>query len=69
MSAQEIIELAMTLKATERFAIVDKLIESLDHPDPAIDALWADEAECRLKAFDQGQLSAISISEALDHLE
>lgn len=69
MSAQEIIELAMALKAAERFAIVDKLLESLDHPDPAIDAVWTEEAECRLNAFDQGQLSAISISEALDHLE
>lgn len=69
MSPQEIIKLAMTLKAAEPFAIFDKLLESLNHSDPAIDAVWTEEAECRLKAFDQGQLSAISISEALDHLE
>ena len=69
MSAQDIIELAMTLKASERFAIVDNLLESLDHPDPAIDAIWADEAERRLQAFDQGRIQAIPMSEALDRLK
>jgi hypothetical protein len=48
MGAQEILEMAMTLKASERFALANQLLESLDHPDPAKDATWSDEAERRL---------------------
>ena len=69
MGAQEILEMAMALKASERFTIADRLLESLDHPDPAIDAVWNEEAERRLAAYDQGKLQTFSLDEALDHLK
>ena len=52
MSPQEILEMATALKASERFAIVDRLLESLNYPDPTIGAAWNQEAEHRLAAYD-----------------
>ena len=69
MGAKEILEMAMALKASERFAIADRLLESLDHPDPAMDAIWSDEAERRLAAYDQGKLQTYTLDEALNHLK
>ncbi len=68
MGAQEILEMAMALKASERFTLADQLLESLDHPDPLIDAIWNEEAEHRLAAYDQGKLQTFTLSETLDHL-
>ena len=44
--------MAMALKASERFTIVDPLLESLNYPDPTIGATWNEEAEHRLAAYD-----------------
>lgn len=68
MSSQEIIEMALALKASERFAVVEKLLESLDRPDPKLDAIWADEAEYRLRAYDQGKMKTLTLDQALDNL-
>ena len=68
MSSQEIIEMALTLNASERFAVIEKLLESLDRPDPKLDAVWADEAEHRLRAYDQGKMQTLTLDQALDNL-
>ena len=69
MGAQEVLKMAMTLKANERIALVDMLLETLDRPDPAMEAIWAEEAEYRLAAYDQGKISSIPASEVLARLE
>jgi hypothetical protein len=43
--------------------LIDELMASLDRPDPAVDALWADEAEDRLAAYDRGEMATHNISE------
>jgi len=63
MSNVEILEKALRLPAEERFAIVERLLKSLDVPDPALDRIWAEEAERRLTAYREGRLSAIPIEE------
>lgn len=65
MSTQELIDEALRLKATERLQLVDVLLRSLDQPDPEIDRIWAEEAERRLRAYDEGRLAAAPIEEAL----
>jgi hypothetical protein len=37
----------------------------MDHPDKAIDAIWAEEAEKRLRAFEAGSIKAIPADEIL----
>lgn len=63
MSNKDILEMALKLKPEERFLIIEGLIKSIDEPDKTIDAIWAEEAEKRLKAYRDGKLQAISTEE------
>jgi putative addiction module component (TIGR02574 family) len=63
MGTQEIAELAMKLDPTERFALVDQLLHSLDRPDPAIDRVWLLEAEQRLAAYRAGKVQGVPAEE------
>ena len=63
MSNIDIMELALKLKPEEKFVLVELLIKSMDEPDQKLDAIWADEAEQRLKAYRNGKLQGIPIGE------
>jgi putative addiction module component (TIGR02574 family) len=49
---------AQALSPTERVALVEEVLGSLDKPDPAIEQLWIKEAADRLAAYRRGDLSA-----------
>ena len=59
MSNKEILEQAMKLKPEERFLLIEGLIKSLDEPDKKIDSIWIEEAEKRLKAYQNGKLEGV----------
>lgn len=59
MRTEEIIEQAIKLKPTERFDLVEKILHSLDHPNPEIDCIWQEEAEKRLAAYRAGKIKGI----------
>jgi putative addiction module component (TIGR02574 family) len=59
MSLEEILKEALKLKPQDRYTIVDGLLRSLDKPDAEIDAIWAEEAEKRLRAYRAGELSGV----------
>ncbi|MDR4516859.1 MAG: addiction module protein [Nitrosomonas sp.] len=63
MSSKDVLEQALKLKPNERFLVVEGIIKSLDEPDRSLDAIWADEAEKRLKAYRAGTLEGIPIEE------
>ena len=63
MKSKDLLEQAMALKPDERFMIVEGLLKSLDEPDRKIDAIWAEEAEKRLKAYREGKLEGIPMEE------
>ncbi len=63
MSNKEILELAMNLKPVDRLMIIDALLRSLDEPDPKIDAIWAEEAEKRLKAYREGRIEGVPMED------
>ena len=63
MSTRELLDEAMKLKPEERFTLVESLIKSLDEPDKKLDAIWAEEAERRLKAYREGKLEGIPVEE------
>ena len=51
----EILSAALSLSPGERAMLADHLLQSLDGPDQKrIDALWAEEAERRLREIDEG---------------
>lgn len=56
---------AAQLPPAERMALVERILDSLDVPDLALDALWATEAEDRLAAYKRGEIRALTLSEAL----
>lgn len=63
MGKQEIIELALQLKAAERFEVAEVIMQSLDKPDAEIDQVWAEEALRRAQACDEGRMKTISFEE------
>lgn len=68
MSTTEILESARKLRPVERLQLIDALMDSLDEPDPAIEAAWAAEAQDRLAAYDRGELKAAPIEELFQKL-
>ena len=56
---------AVKLPPEERMEVVERILDSLDEPDPALDALWAQEAEDRLAAYRRGELKAVALSEVI----
>ena len=67
MSKNEVLELALHLKANEKFLIIDELLKSLDKPDKNIDDIWKDEAVNRIKAYDNGKLETVSEEEFFNY--
>ena len=64
MGTREIVELALQLKAEDRYLVAELLLNSLDRPDSEIDRTWAEEAEKRLRAYDAGRLHVTPIEDA-----
>ncbi len=63
METKEILERALKLRPEERFAVVEGILKSLDEPDATLDAIWAEEAERRIKAYRDGRLEGIPMEE------
>ena len=64
-SAKALSEQAMQLPPVERMAMVEHILDSLDEPDPSVDALWSREADDRLAAYRRGEIRAVPLSEVL----
>ncbi len=64
-SSQTLSKEARRLSANERLELVEDLLDSLDSPDAALDAQWAEEAEDRLAAYRRGELKALPLAEVL----
>jgi putative addiction module component (TIGR02574 family) len=65
VETQEIIERALKLSAVDKARLVNELLASLDKPDEAIDALWRQEVEDRIAAYNTGHLRAVSLEQVL----
>jgi putative addiction module component (TIGR02574 family) len=63
MDSKEVLEKALELMPEERFIVVEGLLKSLDTPDQKLDAIWAEEAEMRLRAYRSGRLEGIPIED------
>jgi putative addiction module component (TIGR02574 family) len=63
---ERILKEAAALTPSEKARLIDQLIFSLDRPDAEIDRLWAEEAESRLEAYEQGRLKAVPLEKVLE---
>ena len=65
----EILSAALALSPGSRAMLADHLLESLDWEDQKrIDAIWAEEAERRVKAIDEGRAELIPGDEVMAEL-
>ena len=63
MDSKEVLEQALALRPDERFSVVEGILRSLDESDTSLDAIWAEEAEKRLRAYREGNLEGIPMEE------
>lgn len=64
-TAESLSQQAAQLPPAERMELVERILDTLDIPDPNLDALWAKEAEDRLAAYRRGEISALPLAEVL----
>jgi putative addiction module component (TIGR02574 family) len=68
-ATQAILKKALNLSPVERAELIEKLFQSFDKaPDKKIDALWAEESEARIDAYDSGQIAADSAKAVFDRI-
>ena len=56
---------ATQLPPAERMEVVERILDSLDQPDAALDTLWATEASDRLAAYRRGEIEAVALSDVI----
>ena len=56
---------AAQLPPAERMQVVERILDSLDQPDAALDMLWAREASDRLAAYRRGGIKAVALSDVI----
>lgn len=59
VNSRDIVKQALALDPSKRFEVAEEILHSLDQPDPAIDAVWLQEAERRLAAYRIGQVQGV----------
>jgi putative addiction module component (TIGR02574 family) len=63
--AAELLQKALALPASERADLAGSLLESLDDTqDPAVEAAWDQEIDCRIAEIDSGAVKPVSAEEA-----
>lgn len=68
--SKRILEDALELPPTERAALVEEILSSFDFPSrQEVDALWAQEAEERIDAFEQGEMESRPAKEVFDRID
>ena len=66
---KHVTKVALALPPRSRAKLAERLLASLDRPrQKQLDALWADEAERRIQAFEDGKLAAVPAAEVFRQL-
>ena len=48
------------LKPLDKLQLIEKILNSLNQPNTSIEEIWANEAESRVKAYDNGLVSVVN---------
>lgn len=68
--AENILAEALELPPVERAELVENLLSSFEFQSrQTIDALWAQEAEDRIDAFEHGEMTAIPAKDVFTEIE
>lgn len=69
MTIKEIEKKSLALNALDKIHLVEKLLSSLDKPDPEIEMAWIKEAEERFASYEKGELKAIPLEKVLKDIK
>lgn len=70
VNKEQILYKALKLPPIERAELVEQLLSSFEFPSrKKLDALWAEEAESRIDAFEQGKITAIPIKDVFEKID
>jgi putative addiction module component (TIGR02574 family) len=62
---RNIVDDALSLSMNERVELVEKLLESLNTPNAELNAIWAQESDARVEAYEEKQLNSKPLSAVL----
>ena len=65
---EQLIEQVRNLSAADRARLVGSILETLDEPDPGVEAAWKAEVERRAAGAESGTRPAVEWSEARSKL-
>ena len=68
MTTKEIEKQSLKLSPVDKIHLVEKLLSSLDKPDPEIERTWIKESEARFAAYEKGELKTIPLEKVLKAL-
>jgi len=63
MASEEIYAEISPMNPVEKIRLIDKILNSLNQTDRRIDKIWANEAEERIKAYENGTVSTVNESD------
>lgn len=66
MDTKSVFKDALQLRPAERLQLIEMLSRSLNKPDENIERIWAEEAEKRYKALEEGKVKTIAINEIVE---
>ena len=69
MSVDEIFREAHLLSPEDRIRLADSLMESIDLPDPDVEAAWMKEIQQRVDDLDSGRVKAVPGDEFMAELK
>ena len=64
--AEKLAKEIQSLSDLEKLQLVDAILTDLDRPDPAIDRIWAEEAQKRWTSYKDGLIPTKSYEEVMD---
>ena len=63
MSINDLLDQAHHLKTSEKYMLIESLIQDLNHVDENIEKLWIEESNKRLDLYNKGKLETVSMDE------
>jgi putative addiction module component (TIGR02574 family) len=69
MNMKQLIDEVVSLPVDERAHVADSLLQSLNSPEPSLDAKWLTEAQRRLAELRSGAVAPVSGDAVFEHLQ
>lgn len=62
---ESILKQALSLSPNDEAQLIDELLDSLDAASKECDAVWAEEVEARIDAYERGEIRGVSLENVL----